>query len=431
VILTGRFAAVVVAASAVVALAVRSVPALLAVDAVLLGIALLDLALAGSVRGLALDRSGATTSRLGEPAAVTLRVRNTGRRRVVGALRDAWVPSAGPRTTRHPVDLPPGGRASLATVLVPSRRGARPADRVTVRSLGPLRLAGRQGTHVVPWTLRVLPAFPSRRHLPARLARLRELDGRTSVQLRGQGTEFDSLREYVPGDDVRSIDWRASARAADVMVRTWRPERDRRVVLVLDTGRTSAGRLGDGTRLDATMDAAQLLAALAGRAGDRVELLCYDRAVRADVRGGSGPELLARAAEALSLIEPRLVETDAAGLVAAVLTRVRQRALVVLLTALEPAALSAGLLPVLARLTSRHTVLLAAVQDPRIAELAGGRGDAASVYEAAAATAALAERAEVGELLRRLGVEVLDAGPDQLAPQLADRYLALKSAGRL
>ena len=80
--------------------------------------------------------------------------------------------------------------------------------------------------------------------------------------MRGQGTEFDSLREYVLGDDVRSIDWRATARRSDVVVRTWRPERDRQVVLVLDTGRTSAGRVGGAPRLESALDAALLLAAL-------------------------------------------------------------------------------------------------------------------------------------------------------------------------
>lgn len=88
--------------------------------------------------------------------------------------------------------------------------------------------------------MRVLPPFTSRKHLPSRLARLRELDGRTSVLTRGEGTEFDSLREYVPGDDTRSIDWRATARQTTVAVRTWRPERDRHILIVLDTGRTSA-----------------------------------------------------------------------------------------------------------------------------------------------------------------------------------------------
>ena len=83
-----------------------------------------------------------------------------------------------------------------------------------MRSDGPLGLAGRQAQHRdARGRVRVLPPFTARRHLPSRLARLRELDGNTSVQVRGQGTEFDSLREYVRGDDVRSIDWRATARA--------------------------------------------------------------------------------------------------------------------------------------------------------------------------------------------------------------------------
>ncbi len=83
---------------------------------------------------------------------------------------------------------------------------------MTVRSIGPLGLWARQATLRAPGAIRVLPPFNSRRHLPSRLTRLRELDGRTAVMVRGQGTEFDSIREYVRGDDVRSIDWRATAR---------------------------------------------------------------------------------------------------------------------------------------------------------------------------------------------------------------------------
>lgn len=427
---TARTALLVAAATLVVAVAVRSWMGLLAVDGAILAIALVDAALATSPRALTLRREGASTTRLHEPAVVTLVLR-AGRRPLAGAVRDAWPPSAGTGPARTPVRIDAGRAVRIDTTLVPTRRGIRFPDQVTVRSIGPLGLAGRQRSVTVPWALRVLPAFPSRRHLPSRLARLRELDGRTTLQIRGQGSEFDSLREYVPGDDVRSIDWRSTARAADVMVRTWRPERDRRVVIVLDTGRTSAARLADGTRLDAAMDAAQLLAALASRAGDRVDLLAYDRGVRADVRGGAGADLLARISAALTAVEPALVETDAAGLVAAVLARVRQRALVVLLTPLEPAALGEGLLPVLPALTARHLVVLASVRDPRLASLAAARGDVADAYAAAAASTDLLARTATGVTLTRLGVEVVDAGPDDLAPALTDRYLALKSAGRL
>src|SRR5690606_7719653 len=159
-------------------------------------------------------------------------------------------------------------------------------------SSGPFHLGGRQARHDVQGAIRILPAFTSRRHLPSRLARLRELDGNTSIQVRGQGTEFDSLREYVRGDDVRSIDWRATARAESTMLRTWRPERDRQVVILIDTGRTAAARVGDGTRLDASFEAALLLAALASRAGDHVHLLMHDRVARARVTGVDGANLL-------------------------------------------------------------------------------------------------------------------------------------------
>jgi uncharacterized protein (DUF58 family) len=292
----------------------------------------------------------------------------------------------------------------------------------------------------VPWQIRILPPFLSRKHLPSRLAKLRELDGAVPVLIRGQGTEFDSLREYVIGDDVRSIDWRATARRADVVVRTWRPDRDRRVVIVLDTGRTSAGRVGvDPTqadpggwpRLDWSMDAALLLAALASRAGDHVDFLAHDRVSRAGVFNANRTELLAQLVNAMAPLEPALVESDAAAIVAAVQRRVRRRALVVLMTDLNASALDEGLMAVLPQLSAKHQVLLAAVADPRVDRLAAGRADAAQVYDAAAAERARNDRRTIASRLRRHGVDVVDAPPDDLAPTLADHYLAMKASGRL
>ncbi|MFF5258611.1 DUF58 domain-containing protein [Actinomadura viridis] len=390
-----------------------------------------DLALAGNVRALRLHRDGDTNVRLGEAARVALIVENLGRRRVKAVVRDVWPPSAGvtPRTVT--VDVPAGERRRADFTLVPVRRGDRRAVTVTIRSAGPLGLAARQLSRPAPWTVRVLPAFPSRRHLPAKLSKLRQLTGQNVALVRGQGTEFDSLREYVDGDDVRSIDWRATARRADVVVRTWRPERDRRLLLVLDTGRTSAGRVGDIPRLDCSMDAALLLGALASRAGDRVDLLAYDRRVRARVEGASRTDLLPAMVQALAPLEPELIECDAAGMVSTLMARVRQRCLIVLLTELNTAALEEGLLPLLPQLTARHLVVLAAVGDPRVGEMAAARGDLAAVYDAAAAERARAERRRLTAELRAHGVEVVDAPPDEIAPALADAYLALKAAGRL
>ena len=407
-----------------------------------------DAGLAASPRRLALSRSVPASVRRSEPAASTVTVTNLDRRRLRGLVRDAWPPSAlpapgpdpapsgtpaalGRRSVRHSVDVAPGEAARVVTPLLPTRRGDLSAGAVTVRTVGPLGLAGRQASLPVPGRLRVLPEFASRRHLPSRLARLRELDGRAAVQVRGAGTEFDSLREYVVGDDVRSIDWRASARRADVVVRTWRPERDRRVLVVVDTSRTSAVRVLDAPRLDASIEAALMLTALASRAGDRVELLAWDRRVRASAAGRTGTRVLPAVADSLAGIEPALVEADWPGLVAQVRTRLSRRSLVVLLTTVDPAAVERGVLGVAAGLTDRHVVVLASVADPEVEALRRGRSSAAEVFDAAAAERTVLERDAVAQRLRRLGVEVLDALPDELAPRLADTYLALKAAGRL
>jgi uncharacterized protein (DUF58 family) len=429
--LTGRAGLLALLGALLVGLLAPAWWGLLLVTGLLLVLVAVDVALAGSVRSLHLDRSGDVAVRLGEPAAVSLRVGNVSARRLRGRVRDAWPPSAGAARQRHDLDVPPGESRQVVTSMRPTRRGDRFAHRVTIRALGPLGIAARQGSHEVPWRVRVLPPFTSRKHLPSKLARLRQLDGRASVMIRGQGTEFDSLREYVVGDDVRSIDWRASARADDVMVRTWRPERDRRILLVLDTGRTSAGRVGDAPRLDAAMDAALLLAALASRAGDRVDLLAYDRRLRARVEGVTGSALLPALVEAMAPLEPTLVEPDYAGLVSTVLARMSRQSLVVLLTGLDATPVREGLLPSLPMLVRRHRVIVASVGDPRVDAMAAGRGDAEAVYDAAAAERAKADRDQVGELLSRHGVEVVDGSPDELPPMLADRYLSLKAAGRL
>ncbi|MBQ1044636.1 DUF58 domain-containing protein [Micromonospora sp. C32] len=398
----------------------------------------LDRAMAAPPHALTVTRSGDRTVRLGGTATVTLHLTNPTHHTLYAQVRDAWVPSAGARPDVPPqrlLTVPPGDSATLPVRLTPTRRGDRPAVALTVRSFGPMRLGARQRAGqpaTPPWTLRVLPRFDSRRHLPEKLARLRVIDGVQVTRGRGHGTEFDTLREYAVGDDVRSIDWRGSARRADILVRTWRPERDRRLVCVLDTGRTSAVRLGDEPRLDTAIDAALLLTALAARAGDRVDLLAADTEIRARVTGSGRPALLARLVEAVAPLEPALAETDFELIAGEVLRRERQRSLVVLFTALEAGAIGEGLLPVLPRLATRHRVVLAAGSDPVLTGLAtatpAGPDDP---YTAASAWRALAERDRVRAALSRYGVTVVDVPAHRLAPAVADTYLRLKSLGQL
>lgn len=439
-ILTGRTGLVALIAVLPVALSPWPATAFAVLAVALLLAVLADITLAGSPRALAFTRSGDTSARLGQPAHSVLAIHNTGRRRFRGHVRDAWPPSARAEPRTHPISLAADARDDVETRLRPVRRGDQQSAAVTARSVGPLGLAGRQRAHRIPGTIRILPPFLSRKHLPSRLAKLRELDGLLPVLIRGQGTEFDSLREYVVGDDVRSIDWRATARRGDVVVRTWRPERDRRVLITLDTGRTSAGRVGvDPTaadpngwpRLDWSMDAALLLAALASRAGDHVDFLAHDRVTRATVFNASRTEVLAQLVEAMAPLQPALLESNYPATVSAIQNRVRRQSLVVLLTDLNASALDEGLLPVLPKLAVRHHVIVAAVADPRVDLLAGARRDAADVYDAAAAERSRNDRKSIAAKLRRAGVDVVDAPPEDLAPALADRYLALKATGKL
>lgn len=427
-----------VLAGAVPVVLLDGVPGLILWGGVLVAVAAIDLALAGSPRRLELARDLPARVRLGESAPVRLAVANLGPRTVRGVLRDAWEPSAGVAPTRHRVAIEPGGAAVLTASLTPRRRGERRARHVTVRSFGPLRMVARQATLEAAGAVRVLPPFLSRRHLPSRLARLREIDGRSSVMVRGQGTEFDSLREYVRGDDVRSLDWRASARRRDpatgtmrLVVRTWRPERDRRVVILVDSGRASAARIADETRLDTAIECSLLLSALATRAGDRVDLLVHDRIVRGRVQGATGADLLARLVDALAPVESELVESDWRAVPELVRSVTTQRALVVLVTPIDTPGGARPLLAMLPTLTRTHTVVVAAVTDPDVLGATRERASSDAVYRAAAAERALLDQGRVRAAIESLGAEVVTGAPSDLPPALADRYLALKAAGRL
>lgn len=392
-------------------------------------LAAVDVAAAGDPRRVEITRVLPERALRDEPIAGEIRVRNLGTRLLRARVRDAWQPTAGAPAERQSVAVPPGERRGAPLPLQPRRRGELRSAFVVVRSVGPLGLAGRQAVIDAPARLRVLPPFTSRRHLPSRLARLRELDGNTTLQVRGQGTEFDSLREYVRGDDVRSIDWRATARAGTTMLRTWRPERDRHVVIVIDTGRTAAARVGDGVRLDAAMEAALLLSVLASRAGDHVHLLMFDRVTRARVTRIEGTPLLPALVDAMCPVDPQLIDTDWDAAFAQVRALSVRPALVVLLTAADDPEAARAFLASLPAVAARSRLLVATATD--------GPGetmphhDAADVYAAAAVERARHDAERVRDAVVRAGGDAASASADDLPPLVADRYLALKAAGRL
>ncbi len=215
------------------------------------------------------------------------------------------------------------------------------------------------------------------------------------------------------------------------MVRTWRPERDRRVVVIVDSGRTSAARISSEPRIDTAFESTLLLGALATRAGDRVDLAVFDRRVRGRVQGATGAELLSRMVDVMAPIDPELIETDWSAVPSLVQSITSHRALVVLMTSIESPGASRDLLAMLPQLTRKHLVVVASVTDPDTVAGISVRGDRDQVYLAAAAERAVLDQARVAAAIRQLGADVVSAGPAELPPAVADQYLALKAAGRL
>jgi uncharacterized protein (DUF58 family) len=348
-------------------------------------------------------------------------------------LADELAPSLAATTRRARLLVPPRGAASAATAIRPRRRGRFTPTELVLRVEGPLGLVARQGRRSLPGLLRVYPRFDSRDEAELRVNKARILEvGLRSAQGRGGGTEFDSLREYGVDDEFRRIDWAATARSRRPIVRTYRAERNQTVLLLLDAGRTMAGRVAEVPRLDHAMDAVMMLTALATRLGDRAGLVAFDREVRAVVAPGHARDQLSRVTEAMYQLEPMLAESDYRGAFAQTLARFRRRAMLVVLTELAEQAVTETLLPALPLIARDHLVVVASVADPEVRGWARSTPvEPAAAYRKAAAVAALDDRRRTVARLRGLGAVVVDAPPGRLAPELADAYLRVKATGRL
>lgn len=420
-------------------------------------LSLIDAVVAQSPRHYTIERHVIGPIRADQTTTSTVTVRSPFSRGSRIEVRDAWPPSLRPSPAHHRGAVAASSPATFVTTLAPERRGVRQADYVTVRVWGPLGIAARQVSIAVPCSLDVLPEFRSRRLLPSRLAQLQELEGSSAVILRGPGTEFDSLRDYVRGDDPRDIDWRASARAGDLIVRTWRPERDRHVMLVLDTGRASALLLGApkaaasststsehsdkvqrdtldlgvAPRLDAGIETALLMEALADKAGDKVHFLAVDRQVRARVSGMKGANLLNATARSLQNIGPSLDPIDWQLVTTEVRRTLRQRSLVILLTEIPPVGTDPEFLEAVSQMTASHTVIVASANDPTLPELLAARETSADIYTAAAASAVAHESVAGVMQVRRVGAVAVLENAGLLAARTADTYIELKRQGVL
>ena len=417
--------------------------AVLVVAVLVLLVGVVDAARAPAVRALHVERELPDTLALDHEAPLVWTVRSRADRPLRVALADALPPSLQAGTRRARLVVPGRGAARAATTVTPARRGSFGLHTLDVRVEGPWRLAARQGRQEVASTLRVTPRFTSRRQAELRVrSAARLIAGLRATSGAGEGGQFDALREYTPDDEVRRIDWAATARSRAPIVRTYREERNQHVLVLVDTGRSMAGVVGpppgDGLpspgtvpRLDHALDAVLALMLVATGLGDRVGVVTFAERVQRVVPPRASGQL-ARVTSALFDAHPRLVESDYRGAFAETLARFGRRALLVVLTELAPQTAEETLLPSLPLVLRDHVVMVVALRDPAVDRWARAvPEDTEDAYRAAAAVRSLTGRAAVVARVRGLGATVLDTVPGRLPGELADAYLQVKATGRL
>ncbi len=325
------------------------------------------------------------------------------------------------------------GADTLAFNLVPRRRGPAALVRLHLRWGGPLGLVRRIQARALDRSIPVVPQISLVREEAIRLFSRNRAAGQAIQLEQAESMEFHALREFQRGDDPRGVNWRQSARHAKLLVRETQAERNRTIVLALDTGRTMCEPLGGGLpRLDHALNAALVLAYVSLKLGDRVGLFAFDaRPVLSSgsVAGTAAFGALQRQAAALDY---STAETNYTLGMTELGATLGGRALVIVFTEFADATGAELMIENVARLLSRHLVMFVAFRDDELAAMAEAAPDSTEdVSRAVVAGTLLADREVVLARLRRLGAEVIDTPVRQLGPALIRRYLDLKRQNRL
>lgn len=318
--------------------------------------------------------------------------------------------------------------ASFVYTMTPRVRGELPLGRTVLRLEGPWRLGWRQVAPGAPETIPVDADISAVRvyEALARRGQLAEL-GVRSLRLRTEGTEFERVREAVPDDPLRSVNWKATARTGRLMATELMPERAQPVVVCLDHGRLMGVGAGELTKLDHAINASLLLVHVALHSGDRAGLLAFADSVTTTLTPRSGPAQLRRFLDAVRPLRAGEIEADYDAAFAVLTRWQRRRALVVLFTDLLDREQGTALVRQCVRLRRRHLPLVVTVRDPAIDDMARQEPRSGSdTYARAVAAGLLADRADTLQLLQHSGIATIDADARTLSPRLVNRYLELK-----
>lgn len=384
-------------------------------------------------KAVAVFRDAPPAFSVGRAAEVTYRwVNGTARTARLG-LREVRPDLLGGTQVARRISVPRLGEARETVPVVPVRRGREQGGAFVVDAFGPLGLGRRRSTLPLPWDAAVYPPLvPVRLRAAVAQARRRREPGITPLRQIGEGRLFESLREWVPGDDLRHIDWKATARRRKVITRQYEAERRQHVLLVLDTGRLLTADIAGVSRLDYVVQAALELAYAAVQHDDNVGIMAFADGVQHFVAPQRGRMALKRVLDVLAVVEPTLVEPDYPGAFRYLAARNRKRALTVLFTDVIDRFASDALVANIAGLRPRHLPLAVTLKNPELEHAAALRPAVAhDAFRKAAAEELLGAREQALGHMRRAGVLVLDVPPDRAAQAVVAKYLELKRRGKL
>jgi uncharacterized protein (DUF58 family) len=323
--------------------------------------------------------------------------------------------------------LGPGQEVAFDFPLSPLRRGTATVERLWLRWRGPLGLAQRQRLEPEPVKLPVVPNIRAVRMAAAKFYSADALIGMKSQKQQGEGSEFDALREYMPGLDHRSIDWKQSARHRKLLCKEFRTERNHPIVLAFDSGYLMREPVGGVAKLDHAINAGLLLAFMSAKAGDQVGLFGFDSRVRLYLPPSAGNAGFNRVQRRSADIDYSHEETNFTLALTDLNTRLNRRSLIVLMSDFVDTITAELMLENVTRLAQRHLVVFVTLQDPHLQSIAAQRPERLlSITESVVADNFLRERAVVFERLKRLGVHCLDVPPERIGMDLLNRYLLIK-----
>ena len=349
----------------------------------------------------------------------------------IAKIRDAYPTEFTVDKNTLEINLPPNSVSEQTYVVHPNRRGEYKWGNIQIRQLGKLGLAWRDGQISSKQKVQVYPDLIGLKELALRLSIKNSGVMRQALRM-GNGTEFAELREYRTGEDIRLINWKATARRDRPVVRVLEPEREQTLFILLDRGRLMTAKVGDLKKFDYGLNATLSLAMAGLNRGDKVGVVVFDRDITTWIPPERGDRHLAKLVERLTPIQPVLLEPDYLGAVTKLITQQTRRALVVVITDLVDVTASSELLGAMMRLTPRYLPFCVTLNDPQVDSIAHDHTDnTKDTYARAVALDLLAQRQVAFAQLRQKGVLVLDAPCDRVTKELVDRYLQLKARNLL